>query len=106
MPGQSGNPSGRIKSANSIIRDAAKAVLSKQVKSKSGETYDALTGILLAQVNKALKGDTRAAELILKCRGWAPTTEVTGPGGLPVGLTMKDWVDECTREKEGELAGD
>jgi len=79
--GQSGNPKGRPKSALRDIKDVLKDLLSQE---KNGTQL--IDGLMSVVVNKALKGDLKAVEMLLSYTFGKATqrTEITGAEGEPI----------------------
>jgi hypothetical protein len=79
--GQSGNPKGRPKSALRDIKDVLKDLLSQE---KNGTQL--IDGLMSVVVNKALKGDLKAVDMLLSYTFGKATqrTEITGAEGEPI----------------------
>jgi hypothetical protein len=80
-PGQSGNPGGRAKGARNLETDLAQE-LSEKIPIREGERCLKVSkqrALLKSLVAKALKGDTRAAGLILQLLAKIVAVEEIGP---------------------------
>lgn len=79
--GQSGNPNGRPKSALRDIKEVLKDLLSQE---KNGTQL--IDGLMSVVVNKALKGDLKAVDMLLSYSYGKATqrTEITGAEGEPI----------------------
>ena len=83
--GQSGNPKGRPKSALRDIKDVLKDLLSQE---KNGTQL--IDGLMSVVVNKALKGDLKAVDMLLSYSYGKATqrTEITGAEGEKIDFTI------------------
>jgi hypothetical protein len=81
--GQSGNPKGRPKLRD--IKDVLKDLLSQE--KNDSQLID---GLMTVVVNKALKGDLKAVEMLLSYTYGKPTqkTEITGAEGEKIDFTI------------------
>ena len=59
-----------------------------------GKNIDVQTGIILAQVTNALKGDLRSAEFIRDTSGQAPVKDVNIAGAVPVVFAGEDSLED------------
>jgi hypothetical protein len=83
--GQSGNPNGRPKSALKDIKVVLQDLLSQE---KNGTQL--IDGLMSVVVNKALKGDLKAVEMLLGYTYGKATqrTEITGAEGEKIDFTI------------------
>lgn len=83
--GQSGNPNGRPKSALRDIKEVLKDLLSQE---KNGTQL--IDGLMSVVVNKALKGDLKAVDMLLSYSYGKATqrTEITGAEGEKIDFTI------------------
>jgi hypothetical protein len=99
--GQSGNPKGRPKSPLRDIKEVLKDLLSQE--KNNSQLID---GLMTVVVNKALKGDLKAVEMLLSYTYGKPTqkTEITGAEGAPIEVVSNDLtklnLDELKQLKE------
>jgi hypothetical protein len=98
--GKSGNPKGRPKSALRDIKDVLKDLLSQE---KNGTQL--IDGLMSVVVNKALKGDLKAVDMLLSYTFGKATqrTEVTGAEGEAIEVKhdlSKLNIDELKQLKE------
>lgn len=71
-----GKASGEARRRKRDIRLALEALLEKDVQTKTGETLSGAEAIALKQMQKALKGDTRAFEVVRDSSGQKPVEKV------------------------------
>lgn len=71
-----GKRSGEVRAAKRDLRKALESLLEKEFKGKGGETLSGAEAIALKQMEKALKGDTRAFEVIRDTAGQKPIDKV------------------------------
>lgn len=71
-----GIKSGEARRAKRDIRKALEALLEKDYKDKSGNVMSGTEAIALKQMEKAMKGDTRAFEIIRDTVGQKPVEKV------------------------------
>ena len=83
--GKSGNPKGRPKSALRDIKEVLKDLLSQE---KNGTQL--IDGLMSVVVNKALKGDLKAVDMLLSYSYGKATqrTEITGAEGEKIDFTI------------------
>ena len=83
--GKSGNPNGRPKSALRDIKEVLKDLLSQE---KNGTQL--IDGLMSVVVNKALKGDLKAVDMLLSYSYGKATqrTEITGAEGEKIDFTI------------------
>ena len=103
-----GIASGKARREKKMMRETLDILLSMPLKNgkfadvESIRTYAALKGknisvqeaILIAQVNKAMKGDTRAAEYVRDTMGQKPTDSVDMKMNVPVMFEGEDDLEE------------
>lgn len=99
--GQTGNPNGRPKGSLRDIKEVLKDLLSQE--KNNSQLID---GLMTVVVNKALKGDLKAVEMLLSYTYGKPTqkTEITGAEGAPIEVVSNDLtklnLDELKQLKE------
>ena len=71
-----GIASGKARAARRDLRKALEALLDKEFKGKDGVTLSGAEAIALKQMEKALKGDTKAFEVIRDTSGQKPVDKV------------------------------
>ena len=71
-----GKASGAARAAKRDLRKALEALLEKEFKGKDGITLSGAEAIALKQMEKALKGDTRAFEVVRDTAGQQITQKV------------------------------
>lgn len=71
-----GKKSGESRAARRDLRLALEALLDKEFKSKDGTTLSGAEAIALKQMEKALKGDTKAFEVVRDTAGQKPVEKV------------------------------
>lgn len=71
-----GKASGEARAARRDLRKALEALLDKEFSSKDGTTLSGAEAIALKQMEKALKGDTRAFEVVRDTAGQKPVDKV------------------------------
>lgn len=71
-----GIASGAARAAKRDLRKAIEALLEKDFKDKSGMTLSGAEAIAIKQMEKAMKGDTRAFEVIRDTAGQKPVEKV------------------------------
>lgn len=76
MTRNGGIKSGEARRAKRDIRKALEALLEKDYTDKSGNTMSGTEAIALKQMEKAMKGDTRAFEIIRDTVGQKPVEKV------------------------------
>jgi hypothetical protein len=83
--GQSGNPAGRKKGSLRDIKVVLQDLLSQE---KNGTQL--IDGLMSVVVNKALKGDLKAVDMLLSYSYGKATqrTEITGAEGEPIDFTI------------------
>lgn len=83
--GKSGNPNGRPKSPLRDIKEVLKDLLSQE---KNGTQL--IDGLMSVVVNKALKGDLKAVDMLLSYSYGKATqrTEITGAEGEKIDFTI------------------
>lgn len=100
--GQSGNPNGRPKGTS--LRDI-KVVLQDLLSQEKNGTQ-LIDGLMSVVVNKALKGDLKAVDMLLSYTFGKATqrTEITGAEGAPIEVVSNDLsklnLDELKQLKE------
>ena len=102
-PGQSGNPKGRPKGAKSIATLLAD-ILEEKITLREGDRVRRVSkaqAMLLAQTQKAIKGDTRAFDAVLKLTASdAPSPE--GRHGVlivPAQLEPEEWAKAAEQQQ-------
>lgn len=73
---QGGKRSGEVRAAKRDLRKALEALLEKEFKGKDGITLTGAEAIALKQMEKALKGDTKAFEVVRDTAGQKPVEKV------------------------------
>lgn len=73
---QGGKASGEARRAKRDIRKALEALLEKDYTDKHGNTVSGAEAIALKQLEKALKGDTKAFEVVRDTVGQKPSDKV------------------------------
>lgn len=73
---QGGKRSGEVRAAKRDLRKALEALLEKEFKGKDGITLSGAEAIALKQMEKALKGDTKAFEVVRDTAGQKPVEKV------------------------------
>ena len=86
-----GKASGAARAARRDLRKALEALLEKEYFSKDGQTLSGAEVIALRQMEKALKGDTKAFEVIRDTSGQKPVEKVV------VAEVDQDVIDEVER---------
>jgi hypothetical protein len=83
--GESGNPNGRPKGTLRDIKEVLKDLLSQE--KNNSQLID---GLMTVVVNKALKGDLKAVDMLLSYTYGKPTqkTEITGAEGEKIDFTI------------------
>lgn len=71
-----GKRSGEVRAARRDLRKALEALLDKEFKGKDGVTLSGAEAIALKQMEKALKGDTKAFEVVRDTAGQKPVDKV------------------------------
>ena len=71
-----GKASGEARAAKRDLRKALEALLEKEFKGKDGITLSGAEAIALKQMEKALKGDTKAFEVVRDTAGQKPVDKV------------------------------
>lgn len=71
-----GKASGEARRAKRDIRRALEALLEKDYKDKTGEVLSGAEAIALRQIEKALKGDTKAFEVVRDTVGQKPAEKI------------------------------
>ena len=71
-----GIASGEARRRKRDIRLALEALLEKDISDKHGNTMSTAEAIALKQIEKALKGDTRAFEVVRDSAGQKPTDKI------------------------------
>ncbi len=71
-----GKRSGEVRAAKRDLRKALEALLEKEFKGKDGITLSGAEAIALKQMEKALKGDTKAFEVVRDTAGQKPVEKV------------------------------
>ncbi|WP_454019153.1 DUF5681 domain-containing protein [Azospirillum sp. Marseille-Q6669] len=111
QPGKSGNPKGRPKKSRNLhtmLMDILKETVTLREDDKV-RTVSKGEAMLLAQTLKAMKGDTRAFEVILKLEAKTASSsepEPTGVLGVPGPLTEEEWekrVDQHQAKYRGNI---
>ncbi|MGY0791995.1 DUF5681 domain-containing protein [Azospirillum argentinense] len=96
QPGKSGNPKGRPKKSKNLGALLA-GILEETITLREDgamRTVSKGEAMLLAQTHKAMKGDTRAFEAILKLEAKTASSSASGPTGVlvvPGPLTEEEW---------------
>lgn len=88
---QGGIASGEARRRKRDIRLAMEALLEKTYKGKHGEELSGAEAIAIKQMEKALKGDTRAFEVVRDSAGQKPVEKVM------VAEVSQDVIDEVER---------
>lgn len=88
---QGGLASGEARRRKRDIRLALEALLEKTYKGKAGEELSGAEAIAVKQMEKALKGDTRAFEVVRDSAGQKPVEKVM------VAEVSQDVIDEVER---------
>ena len=86
-----GIASGETRRRKRDIRLALEALLEKEYKGKSGELITGAEAIAIKQMEKALKGDTRAFEVIRDSSGQKPVDKIV------LAEVSQDVIDEVER---------
>lgn len=73
---QGGKASGEARRRKRDIRLALEALLEKEYKGKNGELLSGAEAIAIKQMEKALKGDTKAFEVVRDSAGQKPVEKV------------------------------
>ena len=76
MNSKGGVNSGEARRRKRDIRLALEALLEKDISDKHGNTMSTAEAIALKQIEKALKGDTRAFEVVRDSAGQKPTDKI------------------------------
>lgn len=71
-----GKRSGEVRAARRDLRKALEALLDKEFEGKDGVTLSGAEAIALKQMEKALKGDTKAFEVVRDTAGQKPIEKV------------------------------
>ena len=71
-----GKRSGEVRAARRDLRKALEALLDKEIKAKDGTLLSGAEAIALKQMEKALKGDTKAFEVVRDTAGQKPVEKV------------------------------
>lgn len=71
-----GKRSGEVRAGRRDLRKALEALLDKEFKGKDGTTISGAEAIALKQMEKALKGDTKAFEVVRDTAGQKPVDKV------------------------------
>lgn len=98
-PGQSGNPKGRPKGARNV-RSITQEALGQTIRISEGSRSRVITkaeAILMAMVNKAIRGDVRAAGLMVKLM------EADSPGSNTVPATGLTWAETLKALSDEQL---
>ena len=88
--------SGEARRRKRDIRMALEALLEKEYKGKNGETVTGAEAIAIKQMEKALKGDTRAFEVVRDSGGQKPVEKVM------VAEVTQEVIDEVEQMVLGE----
>lgn len=91
-----GKASGEARAARRDLRKALEALLDKEFSSKNGEMLTGAEAIALKQMEKALKGDTRAFEVVRDTAGQKPVEKIM------VAEVSQDVIDEVERAVYGD----
>lgn len=91
-----GIASGEARRRKRDIRLALEALLEKEYKGKDGKTLSGAEAIAIKQMEKALKGDTRAFEVIRDSAGQKPVEKVV------IAEVEQDVIDEVEKAVLGE----
>ncbi len=91
-----GIKSGEARRRKRDIRMALEALLEKEYKGKNGETVTGAEAIAIKQMEKALKGDTRAFEVVRDSSGQKPVEKVM------VAEVTQEVIDEVEQMVLGE----
>ena len=99
--GQSGNPNGRPRKQPTVA-DAARKALNSKVRVRDGDKVRQITqleAVFLKQLEKAMKGDPKAAELVLRIAQLVSDK---------TGQTFQDGADgtELTQETQEQIIAD
>lgn len=86
-----GIASGEARRAKRDLRRALEALLEKEIKSSNGEVLSGAEAIALKQVEKALRGDTKAFEVVRDTVGQKPVEKVM------IAEVDQDVIDEVER---------
>lgn len=99
---KAGIASGEARRRKRDIRRALEALLEKEYKDKNGRSVSGAEAIALKQMEKALKGDTRAFEVVRDSAGQKPVEKIM------VAEVEQDIIDEVERMVLGDdpAAGD
>lgn len=73
---QGGIASGKARAAKRDLRKAFEALLEKEFKGKDGATLSGAEAIAMKQMEKALKGDAKAFEIVRDTSGQKPVEKV------------------------------
>ena len=91
-----GKRSGEVRAARRDLRKALEALLDQEFKSKDGQTMTGAEAIALKQMERALKGDTRAFEVVRDTAGQKPVEKVM------IAEVSQDVIDEVEKAVTGE----
>lgn len=99
---KAGIASGEARRRKRDIRRALEALLEKEYRDKAGNTISGAEAIAIKQMEKALKGDTRAFEVVRDSAGQKPVEKIM------VAEVEQDIIDEVERMVLGDdpAAGD
>lgn len=86
-----GRASGEARRAKRDLRMALEALLEKEFSSRDGTTLSGAEAIALKQMEKALKGDTKAFEVVRDTAGQKPVEKVM------IAEVSQDVIDEVER---------
>ena len=91
-----GKASGEARAAKRDLRKALEALLEKEFTSKDGTTLSGAEAIALKQMERALKGDTRAFEVVRDTAGQKPIDKVM------IAEVSQDVINEVEKAVTGE----
>ena len=86
-----GKASGEARAAKRDLRRALEALLEKDFTSRDGSTLSGAEAIALKQMERALKGDTKAFEVVRDTAGQKPVEKIV------VAEVAQDIIDEVER---------
>lgn len=93
---KAGIASGEARRRKRDIRRALEALLEKEYRDKAGNTISGAEAIAIKQMEKALKGDTRAFEVVRDSAGQKPVEKIM------VAEVEQDIIDEVERMVLGD----
>lgn len=91
-----GKASGEARAARRDLRKALEMLLDKSYKTNTGDEISGTEAIALKQIEKAMKGDTRAFEVVRDTIGQKPVDKVM------IAEVSQDVIDEVERAVMGD----